>query len=187
MRGSGRRGKRARAVGDRKSGGQQPSEIVRLKSARLPPLDLQQLWFSILKYDWSSLVVVPADELCSSQRIAESLAEMGTLHLGKPMTTLVTTGLDLTRTSELMTSTMVHEIARTNGDAPKGRAGPPWLGRNLVIAVDPLAANPAGIAVALAADAAILCVRLGKTRLDVAQRTLDLIGRERFIGCVVER
>src|SRR3984893_16397531 len=185
MPGSGRRGRRL-AVANRKSDPKLPSEIMRLKAARLPSLDLQQLWFSLLRYEWSSLVVVPADEGCSAQRIAESLAEMGTLHLGKPMTSLVTTGLDLARTSELMTSVMVHEIVR-NTDGPKGRSTPPWLGRNVVIAIDPVATNPAGIAVAIAADAALLCVTLGKTRLSDAERTVDLIGRERFIGCVTEK
>jgi hypothetical protein len=30
-------------------------------------------------------------------------------------------------------------------------------------------------------------VKLGKTKLAAAQRTIDLIGRERFIGCVTEK
>lgn len=173
-------------MADRKHAAKQPSEIVQVKAGRLPSPELQELWFSTLKYEWSTLVVVPADERCSARRIAESLAEMATLHLGKPMTSVVASGFDLTRTSELMTSLMVQESPRGT-EPPKARLQPPWLGRNVVIAIDPLATNPAGIAVAFAAGAALLCVKMGKTKLKAAQRTVELIGRERFIGCVVEK
>lgn len=172
---------------ERKSGAAaRPSEILQSKEGKLPSVDLQELWFSTIKHVWTSLVVVPADESCSAGRIAESLAEMATLHLGKPMTSLITTGLDLARASDLMTSLQVRD-AVYDPEVPKGGSPAPWLGRNVVIAIDPLSANPSGIAVAFAADAALLCVKLGRTKMKVAQRTIELIGRERFIGCVLER
>lgn len=36
-------------------------------------------------------------------------------------------------------------------------------------------------------DAAVLCVELGKVRLSAARRTIELVGRERFLGSIVRR
>ena len=57
----------------------------------------------------------------------------------------------------------------------------------MIVALEPVVSNPLGIAVALAADAALLCITLGETPLASAKRTVELVGRERFIGCVVWR
>ena len=43
---------------------------------------------------------------------------------------------------------------------------------------------PATIPITLAADAALLCVELGRTDAESAQRTVDMIGKHRFLGSV---
>lgn len=57
----------------------------------------------------------------------------------------------------------------------------------VIVALESVVSNPFGIAVALAADAALLCVTLEETLMDSARRTVELIGPERFIGCAVVR
>jgi hypothetical protein len=69
------------------------------------------------------------------------------------------------------------------GDLPEASSAP---GR-VIVALEPVVSNPFGIAVALAADAALLCITLGETTLDSAKRTVELIGPERFIGCAAVR
>jgi hypothetical protein len=53
-----------------------------------------------------------------------------------------------------------------------------------IVILDSVLSNPAGIPVALAADAALLCVALGQTDFESAERTVELIGAERFVGSV---
>ena len=161
---------------------QTPSQMRQEREARAPAPDLQQLWFRTLQYDWSSLVVVPTHSRCSAADIAQALGDMAALHRGVPITHIVASDLEMAGTSEVITAMVLH-------DPDVVPSGPtrPWHGRNAVVAIDPIISNPAGIAVVLAADAAVLCVKLGHTRLADAQRTIDLVGRERFIGCVVEK
>lgn len=68
-------------------------------------------------------------------------------------------------------------IDLTTGKAPVGQ---------LVISLPSVLTEPLGIAVARAADAVVLAVEMGRTRLADARKTLEAIGRENVIGtCVV--
>ncbi|MGZ3446883.1 MAG: hypothetical protein ACXU88_14450, partial [Myxococcaceae bacterium] len=58
-----------------------------------------------------------------------------------------------------------------------------WSERVLVL-IDSVIARPSGIPVALAADAVVLCLTLGKTPVAAARETLKLIGAQRFVGCI---
>jgi hypothetical protein len=151
------------------------------RESRCPAPDLQELWFRTLQYDWSSLVVVPTHTRCSAARIAQALGDMASLHRGAPFTHIVASELDYSGTAEVVTAMVVRD-PEVSSPGPKQ----PWSGRNAIVAIDPIVSNPAGIAIVLAADAAILCVKLGYTRLEAAQRTIELVGHERFIGCVLE-
>src|SRR5260370_7451413 len=65
------------------------------------------------------------------------------------------------------------------------RTDRPAATAQVIVALEPVVSNPLGIAVAMAADAALLCVTLGEAPLASAKRTIEMIGRERFIGVVV--
>jgi len=54
-----------------------------------------------------------------------------------------------------------------------------------ILVLEPISVNPFGTAIALTADAAILCLEYGLSTLDEARQTLDQIGRERFVGAAV--
>ena len=66
--------------------------------------------------------------------------------------------------------------------AVSATTGNPW---RVVVTIESVLSNPLGIMLAQAADAALLCVRKRKTKLAAAQKTVELIGRDLFIGSVV--
>jgi|SRR6266850_4906151 len=71
--------------------------------------------------------------------------------------------------------------------APASSSGARGASRSgqVIVAIEPVIARPLGIAVARAADVALLCIEMGRTRIASARRTMELVGRERFVGCVM--
>lgn len=69
-------------------------------------------------------------------------------------------------------------------EAVEGSVGP--VGQ-LIIAIPSVLSQPLGIGVARAADAVVLAVELGSTRLAEAARVADAIGRERIVGAFLVR
>jgi hypothetical protein len=57
----------------------------------------------------------------------------------------------------------------------------------VVVAIQPVLVEPLGAAIAQAADTVLLCIRLGKTRVADARRTVELIGQERVAGAFLVR
>jgi hypothetical protein len=66
--------------------------------------------------------------------------------------------------------------------AVSATTGNPW---RVVVTIESVLSNPLGIMLAQAADAAFLCARKRKTKLSAARRTVELIGRDLFVGSVV--
>jgi hypothetical protein len=58
------------------------------------PRDVQELWFSLARLGWSSLVVVPVDDRCPASRIAEELADVGSRLQGTPTTAVLASSMD---------------------------------------------------------------------------------------------
>ncbi len=135
----------------------------------LPAAELQQLWFSCAKHSWSSLVVVPVQPGRSARVIARALSDIGMLHKGTSSVAIVgAEGFDLRQASNV-----IVQMTTLAG-----------AGSQVIVSVDPVLTNQAGIPIALAADAALLVVDLGDTSTADARRTLELIGEQKFIGAV---
>lgn len=143
----------------------------------LPPLELQQLWFLTLRWDWSSLVLVPADSKGSVLWIAKALAQVGNRHGARAAARTDATG-------HSSGSEMVEDITGQFMVQTPILGSERWKQRT-IIALDPVVTNPAGVPVAAAADAALLFVELGKTHIDEARRTVQLIGQDHFRGCIL--
>lgn len=141
---------------------------------RLPALALQELWFATLRSNWTTLAIVPADTGTSVLGLARALGEFGGRHRGKPLSVMSAAGLDLASIGNLIA-----------GLDPMGSAAESARGGKVILALDPISENPMGIAAAMAADALLLCVELGKTSLRGARHTIEQLGRDRLIGCVV--
>jgi hypothetical protein len=123
--------------------------------------EFRDLWFAIVRQEWSALVLVPAHGGASAVPIAQLLSEIG--------------GVDLICAEGVTPASSARVTQAMLASAARGR---------LIVALDPIVSNPAGLPVALAADAALLCVILGETEIASARRTVEMIGLDRFIGCV---
>jgi hypothetical protein len=142
--------------------------------------DAQRLWLEIQRRQWSSLVLVPADPGASAASIAASLTKAGAA-LGDPELRVLNAegmGTEAIRgviaDLKLMADLSTRAVSATTGN--------PW---RVVVTIESVLSNPLGIMLAQAADLALLCVRKRKTKLASVQRTVELIGRDLFIGSVV--
>jgi hypothetical protein len=59
------------------------------------------------------------------------------------------------------------------------------LGDRVFVALRSADENPTAAPLARATDAALLCIALGETNRRLAMKTVQVIGRERFIGSVL--
>jgi hypothetical protein len=133
-----------------------------------PSSEVQRLWFAALRRDWSSLAVLPAHPEGSADGVAQALAKVARLHKDEGVKLISARGADLSATSRLIIDMTTHVAT----------------GGLCILVLDSVLTNPAGIPLALAADAALLCVELGEADTDSARRTVDLIGASRFVGAV---
>lgn len=133
--------------------------------------ELRQMWLTVLRQPWRSVALVPAAGGVSTSEVSAALEE-------------------LTRVYELGSFRFLD--AGQAGPRDASRIAAQVLaaadeGARTVIALDAPLANVATVPLLGAVDAAILVVRLGSTRLDQARATLDVAGRDRFLGCVAIR
>jgi hypothetical protein len=143
--------------------------------AALPSFEVQELWFSTLRAEWTCLAVVPAHAGGSAYGIARALAEAGSRHRGVPVRLVKADSDDLAQTAQF-----VDSLSRKSAGASAVKRG-----GEVIVAVDPVVDNPLGIAIALAADAVLVTIEMGVTDLASARRTIEMVGRERLLGCVV--
>ena len=141
--------------------------------AGIPSLSLQQLWFSIQRREWSSLVAVPADRDMPVMDFVKPLYDVGRLAMGDNLRLVDAREVKLTRTAPLI----VEMTGAVRGPGSKG-------GERVLVVIDSVLSHPSGVPVALAADAALLCVEMGKTSLTAARETLQIVGAQRFLGCI---
>ena len=141
--------------------------------AGIPSLSLQQLWFSIQRREWSSLVAVPADRDMPVMDFVKPLYDVGRLAMGDNLRLVDAREVKLTRTAPLI-------VEMTGAGRGPGRKG----GERVLVVIDSVLSHPSGVPVALAADAALLCVEMGKTSLTAARETLQIVGAQRFLGCI---
>jgi hypothetical protein len=131
----------------------------------------QQLWLATQKKPWRSLAVVGASPDLDTVGVAELLSKIAWWYRGEPSCVF-----DLRDASLRLVEYQVHEIAM-QVDA----------GLRVILALRSIGENPTAIPLARAADAVVLCVGLGKTELKAAEKTIEQIGRDRVLGCIVEK
>ena len=134
-------------------------------------LDWQRLWLATQRRPWASLAVIPAGRGGASPPLARALVSVGSCHLGSRIRLLDATTI---RLSDL-------------GACLRGLADPRPRPARVILALGSVLENPPGLAVAQAADAAILCIALGESTLSEAERTIEEVGRARFVGSLILR
>jgi hypothetical protein len=168
-----------------------------------PRRAVQELWFSLARTPWSSLVLLPADEGLSVGGLALELADFGGRIRGAPATAIVADSMDYESArmiDDLQTRLRANTLhARSAQPAARGAeagdAAPPGEGRlpapettvpaKVVIALQPVVVEPLGVSVALGADVVLLCVALRRTRARAARRTIELVGANRIAGALL--
>ncbi|HTO98275.1 MAG TPA: hypothetical protein VMK66_14600 [Myxococcales bacterium] len=156
----------------------------------LPPRELQELWFATRRRDWRTLVVVPAAPGQSALPIAKALGEVGGFIRMNPVRVINAEGLDLARIASLVMDMAGNDAAPVWTVNTPGGGGPAREAASrdaTIVALDSVVANPLALPVALAADAVLICVALGKTEVAAARHTVELVGRDRVIGCALIR
>ncbi len=176
-----------------------------------PGREYQELWFAMARLHWASIVLVPADHGGSAADVAAALAEVGTQLRETPVTAVVASRMDYAAARALaelqprllegrtwpgaieVASRPIPEDVAGAGPPPRATARPvrdakllPPLGR-AIIAIQPVVDEPLGVAVAQAADAVVLCIEMGKTRVPAVRRTIEIIGADRVVGAVLVR
>lgn len=143
-------------------------EVERPEQPALPAQELQRLWFRIEDRGWTSLVLVPASAGTRVLELGAALVQVGLA--------VEPAGVRLVDAS----ASGIGEVPALLQAMRAARSGGP----RLVLAVSPVLVNPAGIPLTRGADAALLCVELGVAEAEASARAVELIGAERFIGCV---
>jgi len=130
--------------------------------------EIQKLWFATQKKEWSSLAILPAAPGLSVVPLAKALARAGETYLERPVRLILAEGTDLNSASRI-----IIEMSSQLGH-----------GNCVVVALDSIIQNAAGIPIALAADACLLGVQLKQTGFAQANRTVEMVGASRFVGVV---
>lgn len=130
--------------------------------------ELYQQLLTCLRGTWHSLAVVPAAPHLSGAVVANALVDVSNLVRGQQAKLFSTEGLEMAGVAKVIVD-VTHHVDE---------------GGLAVVTVDSVVARQTGIPVTLAADAALLVVHLGVTRIEDAKRTVELIGEKKFIGAV---
>jgi hypothetical protein len=171
-----------------------------------PAREFQELWFSLAHRRWSTLVVVPADERSPAADVATALADVGGRLRDAPVTAVIADRLDFDSARMLSDLQLLvkddpfsanivpvegrvvppRSTSAASGAAPRTsaslKATPMSPAGQVVVSIQPVVVEPLGVAIARAADAVVVCVRMGVTPIKAARRTIELIGRERVVG-----
>jgi hypothetical protein len=130
---------------------------------------LQKLWLAVERRAWRSLAVLGASDSVETIQIAELLAQLAWRYRGQPSGVC-----DLRDLTMRLIDYEVREIqAQVEG------------GTRLVIALRSIFENPTAGPIAQQADAVLLCIALGETKLKAAEETIAAVGRDRVLGSIV--
>jgi hypothetical protein len=129
----------------------------------------QKIWLAAQRSDWRSLAIVSGGKGYSTVGVAQMLLRVGWQHRGLPMGLADLCDVPLSHIDSAISQVKSHV---DDGD-------------RVLIALGSIFDNPTTVALAQAADRALLCVVLGVTEMSGAEQTVEEIGKDRFIGTVV--
>ena len=151
----------------------QPSTALVRRAPEVPALGddvrLQLLWLGLQQRSWRSLAVIAASEGIETLTVADTLAKIAWAYTGQPTCVFDMRDLNL----RLLEHQIRDMAAQLQG------------GERVFVALRSINENPTAVPLAMAADAVVLCVELGRTDIKGAQRTLAAIGREKFLGTLL--
>jgi hypothetical protein len=150
-----------------------PETAIVTRGSHAPsPLDdveLQKLWIAASRRDWRSLAIVAGSKGLATLEVANVIAKIAWWYRGYSSSVFDFRDLRLRLLEYHMRQVAEH---MRQGD-------------RAIFALRSIAENPTASPLAQAADAVILCVGIGKTLMAAAEKTIEEIGRERFIGTLI--
>lgn len=154
---------------------EEPAEPLEpLDDVAIDPASLiawQRVWLATQRREWRSLAVIPVGGRIATPAVARSLVSVGSSHLGASIRLNDATAITISGLGACLRGlTDLRESAA-----------------RVVVALGSVLENPASLAVAQAADAAILCLVLGQSSISEAERTIEEVGRARFVGSLILR
>jgi hypothetical protein len=141
-----------------------------VRSNAVDNLAAQLLWLATQRRTWRSLAVVAASEGTPTMEIASMLARLAWWYRGQPSSVADFRDLSL-RLVEYQLSDVASQLESATG--------------TIVIALRSISENPTVVPVARTVDAAILCIRLRVTKIASSRKTVEAIGRDKFLGTIV--
>jgi hypothetical protein len=132
--------------------------------------ELQRTCLAVLRAEWSTLAVVAVDARTGAVELASALADTARAYRLGRVRTLNASGGE----AAVQPSRLLDTLAETRGTDVR-----------TAIALGDPNADPERIPVLLAADAVVLVVRLGTSAIRAVEALVELVGRERVVGCVV--
>jgi hypothetical protein len=135
------------------------------------------LWFAVQTRPWLSLAVLPAGPGGSALSVANALYDVGALVSGGPIRLLDARAVTLATSASFIVN--MSSLVSAPGERRTGGT------QRAVVVLSSVLEQLAGVPIVLAADALVLTVTLGKTRIDDVRRTQELVGADRIIGCVL--
>jgi len=131
--------------------------------------ELLALWTVLTRTrPWRSLALCPVEKGSSALNTAKAITEAANQMRSTPVQILNAEGVEPReveqRIRELRNLVERNEI--------------------VMLVLDPVISNPAAIPLAAAADAAVLCVPLMRTGFAPARKTVELVGKDRFLGTI---
>lgn len=132
---------------------------------------LQKLWLALQRRRWQSLAILPASRGIDTLPIAELLAHVAWAFRGQPSCVF-----DLRELGLRLADYQTREV-RAQVEA----------GASVFIALRSTSENPTAVPVAKQADAVVLCIDMGETRVKSAEGTIAEVGRDRVLGSILVR
>lgn len=133
-------------------------------------LSSQVLWLATQKRQWRSLAVLGASADVPTIDVANMLARLAWYYRGQPSSVA-----DFRDLSLRLIDYQLADVTSQLKSSPV----------TVVIALRSVFENPTVVPVARAVDAAVLCVQLGVTRISDSRKTVDAIGKDRFLGTIL--
>lgn len=154
---------------------------------------LRELWLLLAQRRWGSLAVLPAHGDGSVDEFVRSLAAVGELLAYQPVAA-VSVGAPSIGSAPTLASVARHLRHRADRPWREPQGGgdsdiridldPHLLQRDRwIIGLPSVLREPAVLAVTNEADAVLLAVELGRTRIKEIRQSIELVGRERIAGC----
>jgi len=132
---------------------------------------LQKLWLAVQRREWRSLAVLAASKGVETIRVAELLAHVAWAYRGQPSCVF-----DLRDLSLRLADYQMREVeAQVQG------------GTRVMIALRSTSENPTAVPIARQADAVVLCIGMGQTRIKSVEGAIAEVGRDRVIGSIIVR